>query len=60
MRYLVTLLWSFLLSGMVVYVVSSMSGIEFSGTGVVLLAIAFTVCSIVLGDGVLKEETDVS
>ncbi|TCT22432.1 DUF2929 family protein [Melghiribacillus thermohalophilus] len=59
MRLFWTIIWSFLLSSMVVYVVSSMTGAHFDLTLAIVLSITFTVASVVLGEGLLKQE-DVS
>ncbi|MFT8319831.1 MAG: YjzD family protein [Bacillus sp. (in: firmicutes)] len=49
MRYLVTFFWTFLLSQMLVYVISSMGGIAFNFNFGVILSIIFTVLTILLG-----------
>lgn len=53
-----TIIWSFLLSSMVTYVVSSMQGGEFAWSLVLVSTIAFTVAVVVLGEGALKEEAE--
>lgn len=58
MRYIWTIFWSFLLSQMLVYVVSSMNGAPFNFNTGVILTVAFSVIIFILGDaGVPKEES---
>ncbi|MGM8214671.1 YjzD family protein [Bacillaceae bacterium W0354] len=54
MRYILTIIWSFLLSAMVVYVLASMSGDTFNMTGVYVLTVVFSLIAFI-GDGVLRD-----
>ncbi|WP_188207126.1 YjzD family protein [Alkalibacillus aidingensis] len=58
MRLIWTAVWSFLLSAMIVYVIGSMSGQEFNVTGTIALAVTFSLVTVILGEGVLKEQSD--
>ncbi|WP_371925840.1 DUF2929 family protein [Halobacillus sp. A5] len=51
-----TVLWAFLLSLMMAYVVSNMAGTGFAFSQVVIMTILFSIAAIVLGEGVIKEE----
>lgn len=55
MRVFWTIIWSFLLSSMVTYVISNMSGGSFDITQAIVLAVAFTVISILLTEGAMRE-----
>lgn len=56
MRIIWSLIWSFLLSSMLVYVISNMGGISFNLTAAIVLGIAFTVVVAILGDGISEDE----
>ncbi|MGX4670110.1 DUF2929 family protein [Cerasibacillus sp. JNUCC 74] len=56
MRYIVTILWSCLIGGVVSYVLSSMGSEPFSLEGTVALAAVFFIAIAVLGDGILKND----
>jgi small-conductance mechanosensitive channel len=56
MRYIMTFIWSFLLSSMVTYVIGNMSGTPFEITNALVIAVVFTVVVIILGDGLLKDD----
>ncbi|TFB22027.1 DUF2929 family protein [Filobacillus milosensis] len=57
MRLIWTVIWSFLLSLMVVYVLASMTGDDFSLTLATVLTALFTLAAVILGDGVIKEDS---
>ncbi|MBO8156262.1 MAG: YjzD family protein [Bacillaceae bacterium] len=56
MKLIWTIIWSFLLSSMVVYVIGNMNGTHFDFTLVAVLTVSFTIAAAVLGDGILKED----
>ncbi|RPF52096.1 YjzD family protein [Aquisalibacillus elongatus] len=56
MRLIWTVIWSFLLSLMVVYVLASMTGDEFSLSFAGILTAIFTIVAVVLGEGVIKDD----
>jgi hypothetical protein len=56
MRLIFAFFWSLVLSSMIVYVIGNMSGNAFNITNAIVLAVAFTVTIIALGDGILKDE----
>ncbi|GAA0454992.1 YjzD family protein [Alkalibacillus silvisoli] len=56
MRVIWTAIWSFLLSAMIVYVISSMAGYSFDLTGTVAIAVTFTLVTVILSEGVLKDK----
>jgi hypothetical protein len=56
MRLIFGFFWSLVLSSMIVYVIGNMSGNTFNFTNAIVLAVAFTVTIIALGDGILKDE----
>jgi len=58
MRLLWTIIWSFLLSSMVTYVVSSMQGGHFTWSAVIVSTIAFALAVVALSEGALKEEAE--
>ncbi len=58
MRYIWTIIWSFLLSSMIVYVLASMSGGTFDLTGTIALTAVFALTTIVLGEGILGKSDD--
>ncbi|KGX86042.1 YjzD family protein [Pontibacillus marinus] len=58
MRLLWTIIWSFLLSSMVTYVVSSMQGGSFTWSAVIASTVAFVLAVVALGEGALKEEAE--
>ncbi|GEL76893.1 YjzD family protein [Tenuibacillus multivorans] len=57
MRIIWTLFWSFVLSLMVVYVLASMTGDEFSFTFSIVLTAIFTIATVTLGEGVIKDDS---
>lgn len=57
MRMIWTIIWSFLLSAMATYVISNMTGGHFEFSQVIVLTIVFVVTAVVLGEGLLKDET---
>jgi uncharacterized membrane protein len=56
MRYFWTFLWSFLLSNMLVYVVSNMEGSHFDLMQSTILAVVFTVIISIMGSATAGEE----
>ncbi|SIS47728.1 YjzD family protein [Salimicrobium flavidum] len=56
MRFLYTILWSFVFSFMTAYVVSNMNQADFSFLQVILMTAVFTIFVVLLGDVGLKEE----
>jgi hypothetical protein len=53
-----TIVWAFLLSFMISYVLSNMGGHSFSINQVLMLTGIFTVAVVLLGEGALKENTN--
>lgn len=58
MRFLLPLVWALLISGVISYVLSSMAGNPFNLTNTVILAVIITIAISVLGEGVLKGESE--
>ncbi|MFC0524790.1 YjzD family protein [Pontibacillus salicampi] len=58
MRLFWTIFWSFLLSLMVTYVVSSINVGPFKLTNAIVLTVGFTLTVVLLAEGGLKEESD--
>ncbi|MCD5324702.1 MULTISPECIES: YjzD family protein [Pontibacillus] len=58
MRLIWSIIWSFLLSCMTVYVVNSMDGLAFNMTQAIVLTIGFTVAVVLLGEGALAEDKE--
>lgn len=58
MRYFWTIFWAFLLSNMIVYVISSMQATGFSFAQAIILAAVFSVVIFILGDGVVSKESE--
>ncbi|MBB6453031.1 hypothetical protein HNQ94_001479 [Salirhabdus euzebyi] len=56
MRFIWAFIWSLLLSSMVVYVISNMSGKTFDFVSAIALGVGFAVIITVIGDGVLKDD----
>ncbi|UOQ92822.1 YjzD family protein [Halobacillus shinanisalinarum] len=56
MRIVMTIVWAFLLSLMTAYVISNMTGTGFSFLQVMVMTILFGGTTIVLGEGIIKEE----
>ncbi|UOR13141.1 DUF2929 family protein [Halobacillus amylolyticus] len=56
MRIVMTIVWAFLLSLMTAYVISNMTGADYSFVQVIVMTILFGGTTIVLGEGVIKEE----
>ncbi|MFD2639391.1 DUF2929 family protein [Piscibacillus salipiscarius] len=57
MRLVWTVIWGFLLSLMVVYVITSMTGDTFSFPLAIVLTVLFTLSSVVLGEGVIRDDS---
>lgn len=58
MRYIMTLIWSVLISLVVTYVVTSMAGAAFNSTSVFVLAAVIFLAIFVLGELILKEKEE--
>lgn len=58
MRYIMTIIWSLLISTAVTYVLTSMAGEPFVISEAIILAIVFMVAVFLMGDTVLKEKED--
>lgn len=58
MRYIMTAVWAVVISLVVSYVLTSMAGEPIVLTEILLLAALFVIASIVLGEGILKEEKE--
>ncbi|WP_010529926.1 DUF2929 family protein [Lentibacillus jeotgali] len=58
MRFLWPLIWAFLISCVVSYVLVSMAGNEFEIVGTFAATIVITLAVFILGEGVLKGESD--
>ncbi|WP_327607187.1 DUF2929 family protein [Virgibacillus tibetensis] len=56
MRYIMTIVWAVLISGVISYVLSSMGNEAFSLVNTLVLAAILVVAVVILGEGVLKEE----
>lgn len=56
MRYIMTLIWSVLIGGIVSYVLTSMAGEPFNLTQTFVLAGIFAIFIFILGEVVIKEE----
>lgn len=56
MRYIWTIIWATLISGVLSYVLASMGGDSFVVKDTLVLAGILTVAIIILGDGLLKEQ----
>ncbi|UOQ43447.1 YjzD family protein [Halobacillus salinarum] len=57
MRIFWTVFWAFLLSLMMAYVVSNMTGNEFSFLQAIIMTVIFSGTVIALGEGLIKEES---
>ncbi|MCF6136827.1 YjzD family protein [Pseudalkalibacillus berkeleyi] len=57
MRYIWTLIWSFLLSNMAFYVLSSMQGGSYNFALASIIGVVFALFVFVLGDAGIKDET---
>lgn len=58
MRYILTIFWAFLLSQMLVYVVSSMTGATYNFTAGVIVAAVLSLAVFVLGDAGIPKESN--
>ncbi len=58
MRFLLPLVWALLISGVISYVLSSMAGNPFNLMNTVILGVIITIAISVLGEGVLKGESE--
>ncbi|RDW18260.1 DUF2929 domain-containing protein [Oceanobacillus arenosus] len=56
MRYIMTIIWSVVISLAIAFVLTSMGGEPFVATDALLLAALLTVAIIILGDGILREK----
>ncbi|GAB4073949.1 hypothetical protein GCM10028778_14520 [Barrientosiimonas marina] len=57
MRFIWPLIWTFVISCAVSYVLSSMAGNAFQIGGTLVMTIAISVAVYVLGEGMLKDES---
>ncbi len=57
MKYILTILWSFLLSAMMIYVLSSMSGEAFNLNGVYALTVVFSIVALLV-DSIIKDKPE--
>ncbi|WP_079529401.1 YjzD family protein [Halobacillus hunanensis] len=56
MRFVWTVVWAFLLSLMAAYVISNMTGSDFSFLQTVVMTVVFSGTAFALGEGLIKEE----
>ncbi|MBM7554045.1 YjzD family protein [Thalassobacillus pellis] len=56
MRYFWTVFWAFLLSLMITYVISNMSGSHFNFVQVIVLTVLFSGAAFLLGESLIKDE----
>ncbi|WP_163972038.1 YjzD family protein [Oceanobacillus halotolerans] len=58
MRYIATIIWAVLISGVLSYVLSSMGSEPFNLTNTLILAALFSIAIFILGDGAIKTEEE--
>jgi len=58
MRYIMTAIWAVLISAVAAYVLTSMAGEPLTIQGILLMAAVFFIATVVLGDGILKENKE--
>ncbi|HLQ72612.1 MAG TPA: DUF2929 family protein [Bacillota bacterium] len=58
MRFILPIIWAFVISGVISYVLSSMASEPFNITATVAVATLISLAVIILGEGVLKETED--
>ncbi|WP_226037665.1 DUF2929 family protein [Aquibacillus saliphilus] len=58
MRYFWTIFWAIVISFLISYVLTSMAGEALTLLPIFILAAAFSLTVIIIGDGILKEETE--
>ncbi|WP_188455315.1 DUF2929 family protein [Virgibacillus oceani] len=58
MRFIWTLIWALLISGVISYVLTSMGGTDFDIMSTVTLAIIMAIAVYILGEGVVKQEKE--
>lgn len=58
MRYIMTIIWSLLISFAITYVLTAMAAEPFVVSEAIILAIIFMVVTFIIGDGILKEQKD--
>lgn len=56
MRFIITILWSFAISLVLGYVLTSMGGYEFEIWPVILMGSIFSLIALFVGEGYIKEE----
>ncbi|WP_440894901.1 DUF2929 family protein [Amphibacillus sp. Q70] len=56
MRFIITILWSFAISLVLGYVLTSMGGYEFKIWPVILMGSIFSLIALFVGEGYIKEE----
>ncbi|GGM24991.1 hypothetical protein GCM10011351_08350 [Paraliobacillus quinghaiensis] len=57
MRYLGGIFWSFLISTLLGYVLTSMTGDPFSFAPVLVMTVAFSIIVAIVGDGIITPDT---
>lgn len=55
MRYVMTLIWSVLISAAIAFVLSSMAGESFMLQEALILSVIFTILIALIGDGAIRE-----
>ena len=58
MRYIMTIVWSLLISLTLAFVLTSMAGEPFILSEAIILAVILVVVIAIMGDGVLKEKSE--
>ncbi|WP_099157185.1 DUF2929 family protein [Virgibacillus ndiopensis] len=58
MRFIWTLIWALLISGVISYVLTSMGGTNFNVMSTVTLAIIMAIAVYILGEGIIKREKE--
>ncbi|MCA0987794.1 YjzD family protein [Guptibacillus algicola] len=58
MRYIWAIIWGFLLSNMIFYVLASMQGGSFNFPAAIIFGVIISAAAIVLGDGVITDSAE--
>ncbi|WP_377889619.1 YjzD family protein [Alkalihalobacillus sp. R86527] len=58
MRYIWAIIWGFLLSNMIFYVLASMQGGHFNFPAAIIFGVIISGAAIVLGDGVITDSAE--
>ncbi|WP_270181619.1 YjzD family protein [Alkalihalobacillus sp. CinArs1] len=58
MRYIWAIIWGFLLSNMIFYVLASMQGGQFNFAAAIIFGLIISAASIVLGDGLITDSAE--